>query len=255
MSQPDPTGHAVAPATTTAPAGHPAVPTALVVDDSAAARRRITTLLQLGGWRVHSAVGTGAALRLAAVIDPDLVVTEMTMRDGHGATLMRRLRENGSRARFLVTTARRTHQVRTMAASAGAVACLAKPVDPRLFVDVLRGLTPAVRPVPETVPTASAAGTDSRAREMYASALPHRLASIATSAQRGDAAGVATAAEVLAAASAALGHPEIAFVAHAIAANARRGIVAHTRLLRLVGVCARIEDDRPALAAQALPSA
>jgi CheY-like chemotaxis protein len=31
------------------PTGAPAVLTALVVDDSAAARRRITTLLQLGG--------------------------------------------------------------------------------------------------------------------------------------------------------------------------------------------------------------
>lgn len=75
-------------------------PTALVVDDSAPARRRISTLLQLGGWRVHQAVGTEAALRLAAAVDPDLVVTELSMRDGNGVTLMRRLRENGSRARF-----------------------------------------------------------------------------------------------------------------------------------------------------------
>src|SRR3954451_6432364 len=119
-------------------------PDALVMDDSAPARRRISTLLQLGGWRVHQAVGTDAALRVAAVIDPDLVVTEMSMRNGHGATLMRRLRQNGSRARFLVTTSPRTQQVRSLAASAGAFACLAKPVDPRLFVDVMRGLVPAV---------------------------------------------------------------------------------------------------------------
>ena len=42
---------------TTTHAG-PSVLTALVVDDSFAARARITTLLHLGGWRVHQAVGT-----------------------------------------------------------------------------------------------------------------------------------------------------------------------------------------------------
>jgi CheY-like chemotaxis protein len=239
------------------PTGAPAVLTALVVDDSAAARRRIATLLQLGGWRVHQAVGTDAALRVAAVIDPDLVVTEMSMRNGHGATLMRRLRQNGSRARFLVTTSPRTQQVRSLAASAGAVACLAKPVDPRLFVDVMRGLVPAVRPTPEVAPPVPQTGTDAleRAAEMYASALPHRLASIATSAQEGDALAVASAAEILAEASDRAGHTEIAVVSHAIAENARRGIVAHARLMQLVSVCARVEGGGQLLAGQATPSA
>src|SRR3954465_9850801 len=89
--------------------------TALVVDDSAAARFRVATLLKLGGWRVHQAVGTDATLRLAAVLQPDLVVTDMGMRNGHGATLMRRLREQGSTAHFLVVTRRRTSQVRALA--------------------------------------------------------------------------------------------------------------------------------------------
>ena len=133
--------------------GLASVPTALVVDDSFAARARVTTLLHLGGWRVHHAVGTEDALRLADLIDPDLLVTEMVMRNGHGATLMRRLREQGSTARFLVVAGRRTQQCRALAAGAGALACLAKPVDPRLFVDVLRGLAPAgSRPsVPDAV--------------------------------------------------------------------------------------------------------
>ena len=126
--------------------GAPSVPTALVVDDSFASRARVITLLHLGGWRVHQAVGTEDALRLAALIEPDLVITEMAMRQGHGATLMRRLREQGSSARFVVVAARRTQQCRALASAAGALACLAKPVDPRLFVDVMRGLTPTVAP-------------------------------------------------------------------------------------------------------------
>jgi CheY-like chemotaxis protein len=228
-------------------------PTALVVDDSAPARRRISTLLQLGGWRVHQAVGTEAALRLAAAVDPDLVVTELSMRDGNGVTLMRRLRENGSRARFLVTTSPQTRQIRSLVASAGAVACLAKPVEPRLFVDVMLGLAPAVRPVPEVAPAAPEPDAQAfeRAEEMYTSALPHRLASIATSAQEGNAAAVAAAAEVLAAASEHTGHADVAFVSHAIAEDARRGIVAHIRLMELVNLCARVDRGRPTVADQA----
>ncbi|UOY03576.1 response regulator transcription factor [Blastococcus sp. PRF04-17] len=124
----------------------PPLPVALVVDDSFAARARIAQLLLLGGWRVQQAVGMDDALRLAALIGPELVVTDMVMRRGHGATLMRRLREQGCTARFLVVTARRTQQVRALAASSGALACLGKPVDPRLFVDVMRGLSATLAP-------------------------------------------------------------------------------------------------------------
>ncbi len=144
-------------------------------------------LLQLGGWRVHQAVGTEDALRLAALTEPDLVVTDMVMRNGHGATLMRRLREQGSTARFLVVAARRTHQTLALASGAGALACLAKPVDPRLFVDVMLGMAPAAAPAPSSGPVRAAMPDDvgPRAAEMYLSALPHRLSAIAAGAQAG----------------------------------------------------------------------
>ena len=219
--------------------------TALVVDDSAAARHRIATLLKLGGWRVHQAVGTDFALRQAALLVPDLVVTDMGMRNGHGATLMRRLREEGSSAHFLVVTRRRTSQVRALASYAGALACLAKPVDPRLFLDVMRGLSPvATSPIQGATAEPALPDEDAQGRdaEMYVSALPHRLASMATSARRGDAAAVSVAADVLATASSRLGHAEIAFLAHALAEDARRGIVGHSRLLALVDLCARMSS-------------
>jgi CheY-like chemotaxis protein len=223
--------------------GVPARRTALVVDDSAAARHRVATLLKLGGWHVHQAVGTDLALRQAALLQPDLVVTDMAMRNGHGATLMRRLREEGSAAHFIVVTRRRTSQVRALASFAGALACLAKPVDPRLFLDVMRGLSPvALSPVHEpAVPAALDEDVHEREAEMFAGSLPHRLASIAASARRGDAAGVAASADVLARASARLGHAEIAFLAHALTEDARRGVVAHSRLMALVGLCARMD--------------
>jgi len=229
------------------PGGTPSVPTALVVDDSFAARARVITLLHLGGWRTHQAVGTEDALRLAALIQPDLVVTEMVMRNGHGATLMRRLREQGSTARFLVVAARRTQQCRALASGAGALACLAKPVDPRLFVDVMRGLAPAdaaprVRDEPAPMPVAETAGT-------FLTTLPQRLSMIAMRAQAGDASGVAEAAEALAVASGSLGHAEVAFLSNSIARDARRGSVSQTRLVALIELCARL--DAGALSAQA----
>jgi CheY-like chemotaxis protein len=242
-----------------APASAGALPvlTALVVDDSSAARARITTLLHLGGWRVHQAVGTEDALRLAALTEPDLVVTDMVMRNGHGATLMRRLREHGSSARFLVVASRRTHQIRALAAAAGALACLAKPVDPRLFVDVMRGLAPTAAPAPvrENSAPLPALETGPHAEEMFLSALPHRLSAIAISAQAGDAAAVAVAADALAAAAHRLGHAEVAFVSSAVARDARRGMVTHGRLVALVDLCARLDTSRGALAGQAMPSA
>ena len=249
MSQPHPNVRAVAPGTT--PAARHTIRTALVVDDSAAARHRATTLLRLGGWHVVEAVGTDAALQLASIVEFDLVVTDMMMRNGHGATLMRRLRENGSRASFLVTTSPRTQHVRTMAANAGAVACLAKPVDPRLFVDVMRGLAPVVRPAGRTPAPAPApvAARGERVEEMFASALPHRLASIAAAAQEGDAVTVAYLGDLLAVASDRMGFTEVALVAHALADDARRGVVPQARLMELVGVCSRVEDSRRQLTA------
>ena len=225
------------------PTGSPSVPTALVVDDSFAGRARVITLLHLGGWRVHQAVGTENALRLAALIEPDLVVTEMVMRQGHGATLMRRLREQGSSARFLVVAARRTQQCRALASAAGALACLAKPVDPRLFVDVMRGLTPTIAPPPARDEPAPPPVVETG--DMFLTGLPHRLSTIAMSAQAGDTAGVAGAAEALAVAGDRLGHAEIAFLSNSIARDARRGTVSHGRLVALVELCARLDSAAP----------
>ena len=231
----------------------PSVPTALVVDDSFAARARVTTLLHLGGWRVHHAVGTEDALRLADLIDPDLLVTEMVMRNGHGATLMRRLREQGSRARFVVVAGRRTQQCRALASAAGALACLAKPVEPRLFVDVLRGLAPAAAQPLREDPAPPPEDPWSGSEEMFLSALPHRLSAIAVAARAGDAAGVATAADGLAVAAQRFGHAEVVFLSSAVAREARRGQVTHGRLVALIELCARI-DAGSALAGHAATS-
>ena len=65
------------------------------------------------------------------------------------------------------------------------------------------------------------------------SALPRRLSAITTGARSGDAAALASAAHTLAGTSGQLGHPEVASVCRAIASDARRGILAHARLVQL----------------------
>jgi CheY-like chemotaxis protein len=221
--------------------------TALVVDDEADARRRVAGLLRLGGWQVSEAVNAEDAVRQALTADFDLVVTDVSMPGENGPTMLRRMRRNGSRARFLVVTSDPTDSVRAASAAAGAMACLAKPVDAGILLDFLRSRT--------TGPAAQGSTTDmqpaeihdaedlhdeeldaelmDRLQEMYVNALPGRLSAIAQGARSGDSTAVVSAAHTLAGTSGQLGHPEVASVCRAIAADARRGVMAHARVVQL----------------------
>jgi DNA-binding response OmpR family regulator len=216
--------------------------TALVVDDEADARRRVAGLLRLGGWQVREAAGAEEALRTAAASDPDLVVTDVSMPGESGPAMLRRMRHNGSRARFLVVTADPTDEVRADAVTAGAMACLAKPVEARILLDFLRSRTTG--PAAQAELAELQEWTDlhdddvdaelmDRLHEMYLDALPGRLSAIASGTRAGDAPAVVSAAHTLAGTSGQLGHPEVASVCQAIAADARRGVMAHARVVEL----------------------
>jgi DNA-binding response OmpR family regulator len=217
--------------------------TALVVDDDADARRHTAALLELAGWQVAEATGVADALSRAQD-ELDLVVTDRL--GGAGPALLRRLRATGSEARFLVVADEVTEAARTEAAAAGALACLAKPLGPRLLLDFLRsrttGSTAQGKPSPQPAPVADVddlhdddvdAELMDRLQEMYVRALPRRLSAITTGARSGDVSALASAANTLAGTSGQLGHPEVASVCRAIASDARRGILAHGRLVQL----------------------
>jgi DNA-binding response OmpR family regulator len=175
---------------------------ALVVDDSPAARRRVTTVLTLAGWQVLEAAGADAALRAAAGFSPDLVVTAVELRSGDGVALLGQLRDRGCRAAFLALTARPDRRVHAAVAALGGT-CLGKPVDPRQLVELLRGRTtgPAAQGTPTAVrvtaervapaPSSSGprpAGGYPRAgrvvtRDTWAARLPLHLAQMADSAR------------------------------------------------------------------------
>jgi CheY-like chemotaxis protein/HPt (histidine-containing phosphotransfer) domain-containing protein len=233
--------------------------TALVVDPSATARRRVGVLLRLGGWHVVQAADAEQALLIAASRDLDLIVTEVALPGETGLSLLARLRKGGSRARLLVVTKNPTERIRAAAAGVGALGCLAKPLDPWALIDFLRrrATGPAaqgparhlrvIREVEDLHDADVDADTMDRLQEMYVSALPHRLSMIADGARSGDAMAVAAAAQTLAGASGQLGHPAIAMVCQEIAAEARRGVVSQVRLMELQEHCLKAtRTSRPA---------
>ena len=216
--------------------------TALVVDDEIEARTEVAELLRLGGWQVREAADAGEALRQTVYSDPDLVVTDMAMPGCSGTAMLHRLRRRGSRARFVVVTQDNSEWVRQESAAAGAEACLIKPVGPQVLMNFLHNRSTGtvvqenlveVREVDDLHDADVAADLADRMREMYADALPGRLSAIADGARFGNARAVAAAADSLAGTSGQLGHDDVAAVCRAIAADARRGVLAHAKLTEL----------------------
>ncbi len=221
--------------------------TAVVADADPAARRQLTELLELGGWQVHEAASVEEALTHAAAVAPDLVVTDMELPGGGGADLLARLRRSGSRARFLVVTAEPTEAVRAEADAAGALACLAKPIDARMLLALVvrRSAEPAAPVEPAATGTADDlpdAGLAARLQQMYDAALPARLTALAETLRAGNPRAVAEAAQTLAGVSGQLGHPDVAGLCRAIAADARRGVLAHHLVADLATVALAVED-------------
>jgi CheY-like chemotaxis protein len=231
--------------------------TALVIDESPAARGQVTGLLELAGWGVHEAADAEDARWLNSVTGIDLVVTAATVPGAaSGAALLAELRSAGSTARFLVVTPQPTDEQRAAATAAGALACLAAPIDAHLLLDLLsRRTVPGTEPAPVhdlvEIDDLHDADLDAdlmdRLQGMYDEALPNRFSAIDRSVRAGDPRAVAAAAHTLAGTSGQLGHPEVADVCQAIAADARRGIMAHSRvseLAGLAGVDRRVADRR-----------
>ena len=232
--------------------------TALVIDPSAAARRQVTGLLELAGWGVHEAADAEDARWLSAAIAMDLVVTGAEVPGvASAAALLTELRTAGSTARLLVVTPTPTAELHAAVTAAGALACLPAPVDARLLLDLVRSRdTTPVGPQPGELVDVDDLHADDldaelleRLQGMYDDALHTRLSAIARSVRSGDPRAVADAAQTLAGTSGQLGHPEVADVCQAIASDARRGIMAHSRvdeLAGLAGVDRRLADRRAA---------
>ncbi|MEV4782851.1 ATP-binding protein [Burkholderia sp. LMU1-1-1.1] len=105
--------------------------TLLVVDDVATNRALLRDLLGALGFRMLEVDNGAAALRLAKIDPPDLVLMDMVMPDMDGIETTRRLRAEPDTARtpVLIISASSTPEEGLRAIAAGADAFLGKPVD------------------------------------------------------------------------------------------------------------------------------
>ena len=213
--------------------------TALVVGPDAADRARTASLLTASGRLVQEAADLPAALRLARSAEPDLVVADLGMPGGDGPALLRRLRLAGCSAHLVGTAREITAEVREAGSAAGALAVLPAPVDAGVLLRfLLSRAADDSRTADDGADLAADDGVDpdlaGRLQEIYADALPGRLSAIDAGARAGNAPALASASTTLAGTSAQLGHPEVAELCRAIAADARRGVLAHGLVDRLL---------------------
>jgi DNA-binding NarL/FixJ family response regulator len=113
----------------------------LVVDDHPITRDALSSLLAQGGFDVVGEAADGAeATELAALVQPDLVLLDLSMAGVDGLTALPGLREAAPRSEVVVLTASGTEENLLSAIRAGAAGYLLKSEPPDRIVTFLRGV-------------------------------------------------------------------------------------------------------------------
>src|SRR5258708_5721795 len=105
----------------------------LAVDDDAAARDLLVTVLGYAGHEVRQAADGAEALALAQDAPPDLIIADLLMPTMDGFEFVRRLRENSAFARTPVVFYTATYlesEARTLASQCGVTHIITKPAEP-----------------------------------------------------------------------------------------------------------------------------
>jgi two-component system KDP operon response regulator KdpE len=110
----------------------------LVVDDEPNLLRALSLNLRGRGYTVSSASTGSAALELAALDHPDLIVLDLGLPDVDGLQVIRRLRERGDKTPIVVLSARAATQEKVTALDLGANDYVTKPFDMNELVARLR---------------------------------------------------------------------------------------------------------------------
>jgi two-component system KDP operon response regulator KdpE len=133
----------------TKPVDH--LPRILVVDDEAAIRRLLATVLGSSGFAVHLAENGSLGLAAAAAVRPDLILLDLGLPDLDGVEVIRRLRE-WSPAPIIVLSVREREDNKVAALDAGADDYLTKPFGvPELLARIRASLRRVVEQAPEPV--------------------------------------------------------------------------------------------------------
>ena len=113
----------------------------LIVDDHPLTREALAGLLAHNGFDVcGQAAGGEEAIRLAAELQPDLALLDLTMPGLHGLQTLPRLREAAPGCAVVVLTAAEDEENLVGAIRAGAAGYLLKSEPPERIVSFLRGV-------------------------------------------------------------------------------------------------------------------
>lgn len=132
-------------------ANHTNRPRVLVVDDEAAIRRFLQTVLDAEEFSLHQAETGHAALAAAAAVRPDLILLDLGLPDLDGVEVIRRIRE-WSPVPIIVLSVREREDDKVHALDAGADDYLTKPFGiaellARMRVVLRRSIQQAPEPV------------------------------------------------------------------------------------------------------------
>jgi CheY-like chemotaxis protein len=103
----------------------------------------LTALLEQRGARVVEREDATSALTLIGSAPVDVVIADIAMPDIDGCELMKRVRAAGNLVPSIAVTAYARPDDRRVALDAGFTGYLAKPIDGRQLVTLLRAMVPA----------------------------------------------------------------------------------------------------------------
>ena len=110
----------------------------LVVDDSGLARRRVRAILEGGGYEVIEADDGMSALEQYFLARPNLVLLDLVMKGMYGLDVLMKLREMDPSARVIIVSADVQTSSHELAAEAGAVGFLTKPIETEEVLALVR---------------------------------------------------------------------------------------------------------------------
>jgi two-component system KDP operon response regulator KdpE len=99
----------------------------LVVDDEVPIRRLLRTGLAAQGFAIVEAGDAGTALGLAATLEPDVILLDLTLPDLDGLEVIRRLRAGGDKTPIVVLSSRGEEKAKIEALDLGADDYVTKP--------------------------------------------------------------------------------------------------------------------------------
>ena len=115
----------------------------LVVDDDEACRSELERLLSGHGHRVHCASDVSTALRVADLLSPQLIISDVNLPGPSGIDLLRSLKSSDSGVAVVLMTGNSEAADTAAAFQLGASGFLQKPVRAEALLDGIRRLQKA----------------------------------------------------------------------------------------------------------------